>query len=345
MQADVVGRGEQLVELQPRGCVLGGRLVHRVGVGEDERDVEARQQLGHALADAPEPDEADRRPAQLAAEELLGLPADPFAAAEDLVGLDHPPPGRLHQRDGELGRRVRQDVGRVRRAQAARADRVGVDVVEADGEVRDDLELSTGAVEQVAVDGDGGIGDDARARPGACSSSQSRSNGSPPTSTSKRSVSLSSPAAGSVRATTTFMAMPGGPSGACTSSLRDGLLRARPAVSVRSAGAAHQRGHDALPPRQAPPDVRRQGQRRARGHRPGGRGPARGAHAADQAPDGQARRRHEQRRRPLQPHAVLGDDDARRGRASPRATAGSPHRSARRSARSPAARTRSRRRR
>jgi hypothetical protein len=62
------------------------------------------------------------------------------------------------QRDGQLGGRVRQDAGRVRRAQAALADGIRVDVVDADG--------------------------------------------SPPTSTSKRSVSLSSPAAGSVRATT-----------------------------------------------------------------------------------------------------------------------------------------------
>ena len=47
-------------------------------------------------------------------------------------------------------------------------------------------------------------------------------------------------------------------------------------------------------------------------------------HAAGRASARQARRRDEQRRRALQPHALLGVDDARRRRRSPRATASSP---------------------
>ena len=73
--------------------MLRGRVVHRVGGGEDDPRSEAAQQLGDALADAPEADETDRGARQLPPEELLGLPADPLAAAEDPIGLDHPPAG------------------------------------------------------------------------------------------------------------------------------------------------------------------------------------------------------------------------------------------------------------
>ncbi|CAA9489404.1 MAG: Superoxide dismutase [Mn], partial [uncultured Solirubrobacteraceae bacterium] len=91
-----------------------------------------------------------------------------------------------------------------------------------------------------------------------------------------------------------------------------GLHRARSALSLRSARAAYQRRHDALPPRQASPDLRRQGQRRPRGHGPGGRVAARDPDAADRVPARPSRRRDEQRRRALQPHPVLGLDDAGR---------------------------------
>ena len=125
---------------------------------EDELRSEPGQQLGDACADAAETDEADRRAAQLAPEKLLGLPARPLAAAQDLVGLDDPPPGGEHERHGELGGRVGQDVGRVRRAHAALAHRLGVDVVVADGEVRDDLQRRAGPAQQRAVDGHGRVG-------------------------------------------------------------------------------------------------------------------------------------------------------------------------------------------
>jgi hypothetical protein len=62
-----------------------------------------------------------------------------------------------HEGHGELGRRVGQDAWRIRRAQAARTDGIDVDVVEADGEVRDDLERVAGCDELVVADRDGRI--------------------------------------------------------------------------------------------------------------------------------------------------------------------------------------------
>ena len=49
----------------------------------------------------------------------------------------------------------------------------------------------------------------------------------------------------------------------------DAFLRSRSSLRLRRARAAHRRGDDARPPRQASPGLRRQSQRRPRGHRVG----------------------------------------------------------------------------
>ncbi len=95
---------------------------------------------------------------------------------------------------------------------------------------------------------------------------------------------------------------------------RHGLLRARPRVSVRRARAAHRRAHDGDPPRQAPRRVRRQAQRRARGHRVDGSADRGRARESRCDPGRQARGRAQQRRRAREPHALLGDHGARWGR-------------------------------
>ncbi len=84
--------------------------------------------------------------------------------------------------------------------------------------------------------------------------------------------------------------------------------------ALRRARTAHRQGDDGIPPRQAPPGLRGQGQRRARGHAAGGHGDR--GHSARPGPGArrQAHRRAEQRRRPLQPHAVLGEHEPRRRR-------------------------------
>ena len=85
-----------------------------------------------------------------------------LSAARQRVGLCDSPCGCQHQRDRELRGGVRQDVRRVRGSDASRADRLDVDVVVADPEVGDDLQRAAGRVEELAVDGGGGVGHDRR---------------------------------------------------------------------------------------------------------------------------------------------------------------------------------------
>ena len=100
---------------------------------------------------------------------------------------------------------------------------------------------------------------------------------------------------------------------------------------------------DASPPRQAPPGVRGQGQRRARGHRLRRQADRGGPQEPRRAARRQAEGRPQQRRRPLQPLAVLGvavpgrRRRARRRRWPRRSTARSaPSTTSRRSSRRPA---------
>ena len=89
--------------------------------------------------------------------------------------LPQPARDREHQRDREVGGRVRQHAGRVRDPHAVLARRVDVDVVVADGHVRDDPQLLAGRVEQRVRRR--GRGASPRPRPrrrtAACSSSRS----------------------------------------------------------------------------------------------------------------------------------------------------------------------------
>jgi hypothetical protein len=59
-----------------------------------------------------------------------------------------------------LGGRVRQDAGRVGGHDFPRADRVEIQVVDADGVVRDHPKLRPGRFEECRIDGDGGRDDD-----------------------------------------------------------------------------------------------------------------------------------------------------------------------------------------
>ena len=60
------------------------------------------------------------------------------APADEAVALGDPAQQREHQADGELGRRAREHVRRVRDDDPARRGRLEVDVVHADRVVRDD---------------------------------------------------------------------------------------------------------------------------------------------------------------------------------------------------------------
>ena len=98
-----------------------------------------------------------------------------------------------------------------------------------------------------------------------------------------------------------------------------GLLSSPASLRLRRARAAHRQGDDGVPPRQAPPGLRGQGQRRARGHRVG-RQAGRGGAEEPRQPRREEGPRQKQRRRPLQPLAVLGEHERPTAAASPTAS-------------------------
>ena len=75
-----------------------------------------------------------------------------LAAPDEAVALGDPAQQREHEPDGELCRRAREHVRRVRDHEAAPGRLVEIDVVHADRVVRDDAELWPGAVEKLGVD-------------------------------------------------------------------------------------------------------------------------------------------------------------------------------------------------
>jgi hypothetical protein len=122
-------------------------------------DVEAAQQRGDPGPDAAQTHDPDHRAAQLTSEQLAGLPAAPPPRAHQALSLPQPARGRQHQGDGELRGRIGQHVGSVRHHHPARAARVHVDVVVADGEVGHHAQPRTRGVEQRGVDRHGRVCD------------------------------------------------------------------------------------------------------------------------------------------------------------------------------------------
>ena len=75
------------------------------------------------LADAAEADDAERRAGHLGAEVAVGLERHPLALAHVALALGQPAGERQQQREGEVGGRVGEHVGRVADGDAARASR------------------------------------------------------------------------------------------------------------------------------------------------------------------------------------------------------------------------------
>ena len=125
-------------ELATLGAVSPGSCRAR---GEQQAHVEAAKQLRDAPGDPSEADEPDRRAGELAPEELLLAPATaPPRTSASASAIRRA--GRQHERDRELRGCVRENVRRVGGSNPSLAGRVDVDVVEADGEVRDYLNES-----------------------------------------------------------------------------------------------------------------------------------------------------------------------------------------------------------
>ena len=139
MEADDVGDRQQLVERIATAC-------------ESRARAESLDEPRGLPADPPRPDDADELPVQALAEHELEGEAPLATVANQPVSLGHAAQQGQHQRDGELRRRTRQHIGRVRDDDSAPAGSVEVDVVDADRVVGDDCELRPGAVEQRAVD-------------------------------------------------------------------------------------------------------------------------------------------------------------------------------------------------
>ena len=160
---DVRGR-EQLVERDVAHAELA--LERRVGaVAASSRRRPSRSPwrgVTTALRDRAEPDQPERRAPGVAAEHEVPAPRPRPSGADQPVALDDAPRRREHQREREVGGRLDERVGRVRRDDAGRAARLEVDVVVADGEVRDDLQLGAGRGKQRRVDAVGRHRDERR---------------------------------------------------------------------------------------------------------------------------------------------------------------------------------------
>ena len=131
-----------------------------VGLGQLGRDVaippnrshvhaEGGGSMGDGAADAARTDDHEPRASELEAQELRGFPRPPVALMNCSLCLSNASRRVQHQRHREVRRRVGQHVRRDADRDAALARRLEVDVVGADGVVRDDFEA---AVHDVLVD-------------------------------------------------------------------------------------------------------------------------------------------------------------------------------------------------
>ena len=140
VQADDVGVAEQ-----PTQLVASPR--------EERLRAERLDEPPRLASDPARPDDADEFAVEALAEHELEREAPRLAAADQAVALGDAPEQRQHQRHGELGRRPREHVRRVRDEYPAPPRGLEVDVVHADGVVGDDLQLRPRPVEQLHVDG------------------------------------------------------------------------------------------------------------------------------------------------------------------------------------------------
>jgi hypothetical protein len=110
-----------------------------------------RQTL-HRLPDSAVADQAERQTGEASPQHQVRCPDPVLAPADQPVALRDAAEQRQHQRDRQLGSRLGQHVRGIRHDDAAAPARVEVDVVHADGVVRDDPQLRPGGVEQLLVD-------------------------------------------------------------------------------------------------------------------------------------------------------------------------------------------------
>src|SRR5215217_697014 len=115
---------------------------------------ESLEPTADRLADAAVADDPDGRPVQVTPEHQARLPRGPPAGANERLALRQPARYAEHQREREIGRRVREHAGRVAHRDAAGAGRVQVHVVHAHGVVRDCAQVRR-RLDQIGVHGIG----------------------------------------------------------------------------------------------------------------------------------------------------------------------------------------------
>ena len=115
----------------------------------DDRHVEGFEPARHRLADPAEADDPDLALAQRGRQRIGAL--QPLAGAQIAVDLRQLAHGRQQQADGEVGDLVGQHIRRIGDDDAALAGSLGIDIVVADAEIRDDFKLRQ-RIEQCVVD-------------------------------------------------------------------------------------------------------------------------------------------------------------------------------------------------
>ena len=125
-------------------------LRQRAPVAVVDRHVEAARPLGERLADAAHAEDAEHFAVEAPSEHEGRDEARPSPVADELLALGRAAGSAEDQQHGDLGGRDRDAVRRVADAQAPGTRRLEIDVVEADGEGRDDLEALRQALDDAA---------------------------------------------------------------------------------------------------------------------------------------------------------------------------------------------------
>ena len=137
MERNHVRGPQQPVEVDQPGARGTRGCLGREGIMRDDIHPKTARAARHLAANAADPDQAERLPAELAADEFR---ACPFAGADAAVGIDHASQESQRERDGVFRRRDDVSERRVHDVDAARCCRGHVDVVHADPRASNDHE-------------------------------------------------------------------------------------------------------------------------------------------------------------------------------------------------------------
>ena len=140
VEADEIGFAQQPFgadEFEPEFLFDG--LGGATGVVVEDPHGETGGPACHGLADAAHAEDAERVVVHVLADQQVDPPFRPLAGVHEALALTQPAGRGQQKREGEVGGGVGQDVRRVGDQDAGARGGGNVDVVEADGDVGDDL--------------------------------------------------------------------------------------------------------------------------------------------------------------------------------------------------------------